>query len=69
MSPGVKPASDAAVDEGGKIMHLIQQELDQMAHEWNTHTIRSSKHCLVPAGVPNEVYDDSNRYYYCPFYT
>ena len=37
-------------------MHLIQQELDQVAHEWNTHTIRSSKHCFVPAGVPNELY-------------
>ncbi|CAI8013197.1 hypothetical protein GBAR_LOCUS8401 [Geodia barretti] len=37
-------------------MHLIQQELDKVAHELNTHTTRSSKHCLVPAGVPNELY-------------
>ena len=37
-------------------MHLIQQELDQVAHEWNCHRIHPTKSCMVPAGIPNELY-------------
>lgn len=37
-------------------MHILQQELDTVAHEWNTHRIRIGKNCLVPAGIPNELH-------------
>jgi hypothetical protein len=37
-------------------MHIIQQELDSLKHEWNTHRIRVSKDRLVPAGIPEELF-------------
>ena len=37
-------------------MHIIQRELDTVVHEWNTHRIRPSKDCLVPAGIPDELF-------------
>ena len=40
-------------------MHLIQKELDAIAHEWNTHRIRADKNRLVPAGIPNELYSST----------
>lgn len=37
-------------------MHIIQRELDTVVHEWNTHRIRPSNLCLVPAGIPDELF-------------
>ena len=37
-------------------MHIIQQELDSIKREWNTHRIRGSKDRLVPAGIPEELF-------------
>ena len=37
-------------------MHIIQQELDSIKREWNTHRIRVSKDRLVPAGIPEELF-------------
>lgn len=37
-------------------MHIIQQELDSLKHEWNTHRIRVSKERLIPAGIPEELF-------------
>ena len=37
-------------------MHIIQQELDSIKREWNTHRIRVSKDHLVPAGIPEELF-------------
>ena len=37
-------------------MHILQRELDAVVHEWNTHRIRPSKDCLVPAGIPDELF-------------
>ena len=37
-------------------MHLIQEELDTVVHEWNTHRIRPSKDCTIPAGIPDELF-------------
>ena len=37
-------------------MHIIQQELDILVREWNTHRIRPSKDCFVPAGIPDELF-------------
>ena len=35
---------------------LLQSELDKMVEEWNTHTIRKSRHTEV-WGVPDELFD------------
>ena len=37
-------------------MHIIQKELDTVAHEWNTHRIRCSKNLTVPTGIPDELF-------------
>ena len=37
-------------------MHIIQQELDSIKREWNTHRIRVSKDRLVSAGIPEEFF-------------
>ena len=51
-------------------MHIIQQELDILVCEWNTHRIRPSKDCFVPAGIPDELFflPQVQGYYYndCP---
>lgn len=37
-------------------MHIIQHGLDTVVHEWNKHRIQLSKDCLVPAGIPDELF-------------
>ena len=37
-------------------MHIIQRELNTVVHELNTHRIRTSKNCYVPAGIPDELF-------------
>ena len=37
-------------------MHIIQYELDTVAHEWNTHRIRCSTNLTVPTGIPEELF-------------
>lgn len=37
-------------------MHLIQEELNTLSHEWNSHRIRRSKDCSIPAGIPNALF-------------
>ena len=37
-------------------MHLIQEELNTVVHEWNTHRIRPTKDCSIPAGIPDELF-------------
>ena len=37
-------------------MHLIQEELNTISREWNSHRIRQSKDCSIPAGIPNELF-------------
>jgi len=37
-------------------MHLIQNELDNVVREWNTHRIRPSAGARCPAGIPEELY-------------
>lgn len=35
-------------------MDLIQEELARVAHEWNTHRIRTSSN--APGGIPDALY-------------
>ena len=35
-------------------MHLIQMELEDVTHLWNTHRIRSNEHNT--SGIPDEMY-------------
>ena len=42
---------------------LLQSELDRMREEWNTHTIRKSRHAKV-CGIPDEMYYLSEFYGY-----
>ena len=35
-------------------MHLIQMELEDVTHLWNTHRIRSNEHST--SGIPDEMY-------------
>ncbi len=37
-------------------MHIIQEDLDQVAQEWNTHRIRPSRNAEVPSGVPDQLF-------------
>lgn len=37
-------------------MALIQQELDLVATEWNSHRIRKNRMAECPLGVPDELY-------------
>lgn len=37
-------------------MHILQQELDQIAIGWNNHPIRPSRARVVPAGTPEELF-------------
>ena len=37
-------------------MVLIQQELDLVATEWNSHRIRKNRMAECPPGVPDELY-------------
>ncbi|CAI5653177.1 unnamed protein product [Oreochromis niloticus] len=37
-------------------MGLIQDELDDAAQVWNTHSIRPSKNINIPSGRPNLMY-------------
>ena len=36
--------------------HSIQEELQQVATEWNHHTIRPTSSAYVPAGCPEVLY-------------
>ena len=42
---------------------LLQSELDKMVEEWNTHTIRKSRHTKV-WGIPDEMFDLPELYGY-----
>lgn len=37
-------------------MHIIQRELNTLVHEWNTHQLRPTRNCSVPAGIPDELF-------------
>jgi len=37
-------------------MHLVQQDIERFAREWNTHRIRLSTNTASPSGIPDELY-------------
>ena len=37
-------------------MHLIQEDLDSVSSEWNSHRIRPLRDSDCPPGHPNELY-------------
>ncbi len=36
---------------------MLQEELSEFVHFWNTHRIRKNKLTLTPSGIPNDLYD------------
>ena len=38
-------------------MHLLEEELDRVQKEWNTHRVRKNHLAQAPAGIPNFLYD------------
>ena len=37
-------------------MNIIRLDLQQVAHQWNTHRIRPSRSARCPAGIPDQLY-------------
>lgn len=37
-------------------MHIIKKEIEQVALEWNNHSIRHSSYAVVPNGSPEELF-------------
>ena len=37
-------------------MHIIKREIEQVALEWNNHSIRHSSYAVVPNGTPEELF-------------
>lgn len=37
-------------------MHLLQQDLNDCANEWNKHRIRYTRGASSPSGIPDELY-------------
>ena len=49
-------------------MHIVQDDLNSVREEWNSHLIRSSKGSCTPNGHPDELYflpHILGSYYYC----
>ena len=36
--------------------HLVQEDLDKIREEWNSHRIRANRNSSGPPGYPNELY-------------
>ncbi len=36
---------------------LLENELKEFVHYWNTHRIRKNNQSLSPSGIPDELYD------------
>ena len=41
---------------------ILERELNEFVHYWNTHRIRSSRHGNCIGGVPDDLYDMPEHY-------